>query len=121
MRNIFTMAIKDLRLISRDWLGMFFIVGFPVLMGLFFGSMFGSMGDNDAKLTVAVVDEDNSVASRQFVKELTESKNIGVEKLDRTAAMDSVRRGRLVGMIALPKGFGETSGFLVGKAPTLEL
>jgi ABC-2 type transport system permease protein len=121
MRTVFTMATKDLRLISRDWLGMFFIVGFPVLMGLFFGSMFGSIGDNDVKLTVAVVDEDDSAASQQFVKELTESKNIGVEKLDRTAAMDSVRRGRLIGMIALPKGFGETSGFMTGKAPTLEL
>jgi ABC-2 type transport system permease protein len=121
MRTVFTMAMKDLRLISRDWLGMFFIVGFPVLMGLFFGSMFGSMGDNDVKLTVAVVDEDDSASSQQFVKELTESKNIGVEKLDRTAAMDSVRRGRLIGMIALPKGFGETTGFMAGKAPTLEL
>ncbi len=121
MRTVFTMAMKDLRLISRDWLGMFFIVGFPVLMGLFFGSMFGSIGDNDVKLTVAVVDEDNTTASQQFVKKLTDSDNIGVEKLDRTAAMDSVRRGRLVGMIALPKGFGETSGFMVGKAPTIEL
>src|ERR1700746_176302 len=105
MRTVFTMAMKDLRLISRDWLGVVFIVGCPVLRGLFFGSMCGSMGDNEAKLTVAVVDEDDSAASRQFVKELTESKNIGVETMDRTAAMDSVRRGRLVGMIALPKGF----------------
>ncbi|HEX4415368.1 MAG TPA: ABC transporter permease [Lacipirellulaceae bacterium] len=121
MRTVFTMAMKDLRLISRDWLGMFFIVGFPVLMGLFFGSMFGSIGDHDAKFTVAVVDEDDSTASRQFVKELTESKNIDVEKMQRTAAMDSVRRGQLVGMIALPKGFGESSGFIVGKAPKLEL
>ena len=121
MRTVFTMAMKDLRLISRDWLGMFFIIGFPVMMGLFFGSMFGSVGDNDVTLTVAVVDEDDSTASQQFVKELVASGNIDVEKLDREAAMDSVRRGRLVGMIALPKGFGESTGFMMGKAPTIEL
>ena len=39
MRTVLTMAMKDLRLISRDWLGMFFIVGFPMLMGIFFGSL----------------------------------------------------------------------------------
>jgi ABC-2 type transport system permease protein len=121
MRTVFTMAMKDLRLISRDWLGMFFIVGFPVMIGLFFGAMFGSVGEKDVALTVAVVDEDESTASRQFVKELNSSGNINVEKLDRESAMDSVRRGRLVGMIALPKGFGESTGFMAGKAPKLEL
>ncbi len=121
MRTVFTMAMKDLRLISRDWLGMFFIIGFPVMIGLFFGAMFGSVGEKDVTLTVAVVDEDDSTASRQFVKELVASGNVDVEKLDRTAAMDSVRRGRLVGMIGLPKGFGESTGFMTGKAPKIEL
>ena len=33
MRTVLTMAMKDLRLMSRDWLGMFFIIGFPIVMG----------------------------------------------------------------------------------------
>src|SRR2546421_6910682 len=39
--------------------------------GLFFGSMFGSIGDNEVKLTVAVVDEDDSAASQQRSEEHT--------------------------------------------------
>ena len=59
MRTVLAMAMKDLRLMSRDWLGLFFIVGFPILMGIFFGSMYGGVGGSgSASLRVAVVDED---------------------------------------------------------------
>ena len=121
MRTILTMAMKDLRLISRDWLGMFFIIAFPIAMGIFFGSIMGSMGGGQATLTVAVVDEDQSPMSERFVSELTSSGNVQVEKLDRAAAMDKVRRGRTVGMIAIPKGFGESAGLPWKKSLPLEV
>ena len=37
MNRIFTMAVKDIKLILRDRMSLFFICGFPILMGLFFG------------------------------------------------------------------------------------
>ena len=36
MNQVLVMAIKDLRLLFRDKLGAFFIIGFPILMGIFF-------------------------------------------------------------------------------------
>jgi ABC-2 type transport system permease protein len=146
MRAVLTMAAKDLRLMSRDWLGMFFIIGFPIAMSIFFGTVMGSMGDGDqASINIAVVDEDRSPMSQRFIDELSgnsalesrlqpESDNQGrpakagtptgglqVEKLDRSAALDRVRRGRLVGMIAIPKGFGETAGMMWMESPAIEL
>ena len=35
--------------------------------------------------------------------------------------MDRVRRGQLVGMIAIPKGFGETAGMLWMESPAIEV
>ena len=35
--------------------------------------------------------------------------------------MDRVRRGQLVGMIAIPKGFGETAGMMWMEAPAIEV
>ena len=35
--------------------------------------------------------------------------------------MDRVRRGQLVGMIAIPKGFGETAGILWMEGPAIEV
>jgi ABC-2 type transport system permease protein len=122
MRAILTMALKDLRLMSRDWLGMFFIIGFPIAMSIFFGTVMGSMGGDDSPpLRVAVVDEDDSPASKQFVEELTASGNVEVERLARNEAMDRVRRGDMVGMIALPRGFGESAGLMWMEPPVIEI
>ena len=121
MRTVLTMAVKDLKLITRDWLGLFFIIGFPVLMALFFGSMYGSMDTSSASLTIAVVDEDNSAMSAKFMESLVAGGNLQIEKLPREEGMDRVRRGRLVGMIAIPKGFGETAGILWMEGPAIEV
>jgi len=122
MRTIFAMAMKDLRLMSRDWLGLFFIVAFPILIGIFFGSMYGGVGDTgSAKLRVAVVDEDESVTSKQFVANLKDTGNIEVESLPRKTAIDRVRRGELVGLIAVPKGFGESAGLPWMESPPIQL
>jgi len=37
MNPVLSMAIKDIRVLFRDKLGAFFIIGFPICMGLFFG------------------------------------------------------------------------------------
>jgi ABC-2 type transport system permease protein len=121
MRTVLTMAAKDLRLMGRDWLGMFFIIGFPILMGIFFGSMYGDIGSSGASLSIAVVDEDNSTMSARFVDELDNTGNVEIEKLSRQEAMDRVRRGKLVGMIAIPKGYGETAGIMWMEGPAIEL
>jgi ABC-2 type transport system permease protein len=121
MRIILTMAMKDLRLMSRDWLGMFFIIGFPIVMGLFFGQVMGPFDTKRASLNVAVVDEDSTPMSARFVESLRSTGNIEIEKADRAQALDRVRRGQLVGMIAIPKGFGESAGMPWQKGPAIEV
>jgi ABC-2 type transport system permease protein len=121
MRTVLTMAVKDLLLISRDWLGLFFILGFPILMGIFFGSMYGSMGTESAALNIAVVDDDRSEISARFVESLGDTGKVRIQQLGRGEAMDRVRRGQLVGMVAIPKGFGETAGILWMEGPAIEV
>jgi ABC-2 type transport system permease protein len=121
MRNVLTMAMKDLRLISRDWLGLFFILGFPILIGIFFGSMYGGVGTESASLSIAVVDDDRSDMSAKFVDSLGGTGKVQVQQLERREAMDRVRRGQLVGMVAIPKGFGDTAGILWMESPAIEV
>src|SRR3990172_12229748 len=121
MRTVLAMAVKDLRLMSRDWLGLFFIVGFPILMALFFGSMYGSMGSESASLRVAVVDEDGSDISKRFIANLKDTGNVAIEQLGHDEALNRVRRGQLVGLIALPKGFGKTAGIPWMESPAIEI
>jgi len=122
MRSVFIMACKDLVLTTRNWLGLFFIVGFPVLMGIFFGSMYGGVGERGStKLNVAVVDEDGSAMSVKFVESLASSGSVNVQKLPREEALNRVRRGQLVGMIGIPGGFGKTAGMMWLQGPAIEL
>ena len=44
MKRVFLMAIKDLKLLTRDRIGLFFMLGFPILMGVFFGFVMGNIG-----------------------------------------------------------------------------
>jgi ABC-2 type transport system permease protein len=122
VKTVFIMALKDLVLISRDRLGLFFICGFPILMGVFFGSMYGGAGNRgSAKLEVAVVDEDGSAMSAKFIESLGSSGGVHVQELPREQALDRVRRGELVGMIAIPSGFGKTAGMPWMESPAIEL
>ena len=110
MSNILNIAIKDFKLLARDRLSLFFIFVFPVAMGLLFGAITGSFSSRDVTITLGVVDEDQSEMSQRFVKRLDENARADVVQRTRDEAMNDVRRGRLVGMIAIPKGFGQNAG-----------
>ena len=126
LSRIMAMAMKDLLLLSRDKLGAFFIIGFPVLMGLFFGLIMGSSGSSgSSRIPIAVIDQDQSESSQRFVKLLRENENLELldedfdEDLDR--ATERVRKGSLVGALVVPKGFGERSKAFWGESPTIQL
>lgn len=124
MMQIFWMALKDLKILFRDPVGAFFIVGFPILMGVFFGLIMGGNGSsgNTGKSRLAVVDLDQSDISRRFVAELGENENLEIEKVaDVSEAKESVRRGQKVGMLVIPEGFGKTAGMLWMPPPKLQI
>jgi ABC-2 type transport system permease protein len=118
-----TMALKDISLMRRDWLGMFFIVAFPVLMGVLFGVIAGSFGQtDDISLEIAVVDQDKSEMSSKFIESLSDNEQIVVKQMERQASLDQVRRGRLTGVVVIPRDFGESAGiFWAQDRPAIQL
>lgn len=116
------MAIKDLRILFRDKMGAFFIVVFPILMGLFFGMMMSGFSDGGrAAMKIAVVDQDQSEGSKKFVELLSSNDSIDVEADEIEAAKESVRKGNRVGLLVVPAGFGETAGVFWETPPQVEL
>ena len=96
MKRIFNMALKDLRILSRDKMGAFFILGFPILMGLFFGLMMSDMGGGGSgKMRIAIVDQDDTDISRMFVQQLQNHGSLIVETDNIEAAKERVRKLRL--------------------------
>ena len=122
MNQIFNMAIKDLRILFRDKMGTFFIVGFPILMGVFFGMiMGGNSNDERGAMRVAIVDLDNSPISKAFVEALQKNQSVELETAELGAAKESVRKGQRVGLIVLSAGFGKTAGIFWQPAPEIQL
>jgi ABC-2 type transport system permease protein len=124
MAAIATVALKDLILVVRDRFGLFWMLAFPLLIALFFGFLAGGGGESRAALPIAVVDRDQTGASRALVERLKARMVPGSDKDGRPArpmlsvqtlpleeARDRVRKGELAAYIVIPRGGGNVSPF----------
>jgi len=132
MRSILTLALKDLRLLWRDRFGMFWVLVFPLLQALFFGAIFGGDSRNTAKMSIGVIDEDHTPASRAFIDRLRASSALDVmPTLDKSGhpaaeltidqARNKVRRGELVALVIVKKRDGDSGNFMLAEMPQLEV
>jgi ABC-2 type transport system permease protein len=118
MGRIWCIAAKDLRLLMRDKAGLFWVLVFPLLIAILFGSIFGSDSANASKMKIGMDDADGSDSSRSFAAKLAESSAVQIKTEGFGAAQNEVRKGSLVAAIQIPKGFGSESAFS-GRQPSL--
>ncbi|MDF1664877.1 MAG: ABC transporter permease [Planctomycetota bacterium] len=108
--NIVTMALKDLKLLWRDKLGLFWSLVFPLIMALFFGSILGGNGGNQKGLKIIALDLDQSKGSKALLDHLESSDSVSLTmaKADQElgALRGAVLKGRYVAYVMIPKGYG---------------
>lgn len=123
MSRIVSMAIKDLKILLRDRTSAFFIIGFPILMGLFFGSIMGNAGGGgkSSAMKVAIVDLDESEPSKRFVGLLKANSSLDLIASDIDTAKNRVRKGNVAGMITIVPGFGEKADVFWNEAPEIQM
>ena len=94
---------RNLKENYRDPMGMAFLLGFPLVFMLLFGSMFG--GDTVPNYPIGVIDEDNTTLSQTFVTEaLAELPTIEVISYeDNTTAWTDLELGDIKGLDDLKK------------------
>jgi len=121
MKSIVVMALTDLRILSRDKLAFFWVIGFPFLIALFFGTIFSDAGSNMHEMKIAVVDQDQTEFSRRYVAKLKESKSFQVYQMPYDSAANLVRQGKQSAYIELRKGFAEHALFSGNDSSYIEL
>jgi ABC-2 type transport system permease protein len=122
MHATVALALKDLRLLVRQRMALFFTVVWPLVVAVLFGTMFSGSGNAPSRLKVAFADEDQTAGSRAFASQLEKSKDLDVLRADREQALSLVRHGTRVAAIVLPRGFGEAATRLFyGTSPKVEL
>jgi len=107
MKPMFALAFKDLRILMRNKGRIFFTFIWPIIVTVLFGFAFGGGNNDQSKVKVALVDEDNSDGSHAFAKSLEES--FELTPMDRASAETAVRRGQRTAYIVLTPGFGDAS------------
>ena len=122
MRKVLALAGKDLRILVRDRTGFFFALMWPLIIAIFFGTIFGGGGGGGSAIPVVVVDEDSTEVSREFVATLAAASELDVVEAGREEAADLVRRGRKTSFIVITPGFGRASeNPFWGDPPTVEV
>ncbi len=123
MRTVWILAAKDLRLLLRDRMAVFFVLVVPVAYGLFFGILGRAFQEGEARLRVAVVDEDRSPGSQRFIQQLRSLHEDSQwdTSMDRSQALDACRRGEVAAVVVLPPGFGQRAGLFFGQPPEVML
>jgi len=88
-----------------------------------FGAVFSGSGNSGPQgLLVALADEDQTPASRNFAALIAKGDQFTVQSATRAQAIDLVRRGKLAAALILPKGFGEASlRLFYGAPPQIEV
>lgn len=101
--KLVTIAAKELRLFTRDRMGMFTAFALPIVLILIFSTIFGPTA---VEFSVLVVQQDDGQAADDYVSALGTVLN--VEKIDdATDAEAKVRAGDYVVALIIPADFGE--------------
>ena len=120
MKSIIQLALKDLKIISREKAALFFLIGMPVMMGLFFGFIYLGFGSKSkpGSISVVVVDLDQSEMSAKLIENLEKQDMLAITRMDSTAeATELIRDKKAVAVVEIPKGFGETAGIMWANEP----
>ncbi len=123
MTEILLLARKDLKLLLRDRAGFFFTFFWPVIMAMFFGSVFGGgQSSGPSAIALIVVDQDQTEASERLISVLDGASEVRVIPGDVETAASNVRRGAVAAYLVVPEGFEAANrNRFVGGAPLVEL
>lgn len=122
MNDVLALAVKDLKILIRDRAGLFWILAWPLLFGIFFGAIMGGSGPRGrGRMPLAVIDQDTTAESRAYIERLAKSDALRVETSDLETARKRVQKGDLVGWVLLEPGFGAALGFGSGNPPRMRV
>lgn len=103
MRAIYLIARKDLRLLLRDRMALFWVLLFPIGFALFFGSIMKAGVDADvAPMTVALVFESDQPISEKIEEALREA-GLTTRRQTLSDARRAVQRGDAAALVRVPE------------------
>lgn len=101
------LALKDLRILLRDRVAVFWVFGFPLAFALFIGAVLhAGLSGASGTLRVVVVDESRGAAAAHLRQGLASSTRIETTLAAAEEAERLVRQARAIAYLKLPRNFG---------------
>jgi ABC-2 type transport system permease protein len=112
MTALWALIRKDLILFVQDRRALLLSLAMPILLGAFFGYIFGGSGrsGDNAKIEISVVALDDSAVAKKIVAGLKADTALVVEELPLEDAKAKVLKGKTKAAVVIPAGFGEAAG-----------
>jgi len=111
MTALIALVRKDLILFLANRRALLLTLSMPVVLGAFFGFLFGGSGSPDnIKIEIAVVSQDDSQVSQQIVAGLKADASLHTRDVTLAEAQALVLKGKLNAAVVIPAGFGEAAG-----------
>jgi ABC-2 type transport system permease protein len=109
LQRIRALTIKDLLRVVREPANLFMIILLPLVMTLVFGVAFGGIGGSDVQYGIAIVDQDSSSWSGEFISVLNGS-GIIVPWFFEGAndGQEALSQGKVSAVLVIPKGFSDS-------------
>lgn len=100
---------RDLKLFFRDRRAVLMCFAAPILIGSFFGYLFGGASGSGeaARIPVAAIDQDGSGISRSLVAGIGGDKALELRQVTLEEARNQIQGGKLTVAAVIPKGFGD--------------
>jgi ABC-2 type transport system permease protein len=100
---------RDMRLFFQDRRAVTMSFVAPIVIGSFFGYLFGGVSSNTqpSKIVVAAIDQDGSAISKRVVAGLAADKALDVQSRGLEEARAAVRSGKMAVAAVIPAGFGD--------------
>jgi ABC-2 type transport system permease protein len=109
--HVINLALKDLTQVFRDRKSVLFFLAMPVAFTLFFGSVFGNSGEEDSRLPVGLVVEDEAGMLGDSLISLLEASDtirpVLLEEGDEESAAEAVGDQDLAAALVVPAGFSD--------------
>jgi ABC-2 type transport system permease protein len=111
MTALIALVRKDLILFLGDRRALLLNLVMPIVLGAFFGYLFGGSGVSDnAKIEIAVVSQDSSETSQKIIAGLKADTALKVVEMPLAEAQEKVLTGKLNAAVVIPAGFGDAAG-----------
>jgi ABC-2 type transport system permease protein len=117
---------RDLKLFFKDRRAVLMTMVAPILIGSFFGYLFGGVpgSGETSRVPVALIDEDQSAASKRLATSIAGDKLLELRQVDPAQAREQVRTGKITVVVVVPKGFGDQavrSFFRAANKPEIQM